>query len=244
MEATLLALEETRPLGYVSSVYLAGRIGWDPEGMPSPNGQGYGHVAVAGLLYRLYLAGRVVPAHQPNKRGHWGGWRISDSEHARRNGLEVTEVPLPPPLRLAATTLSGDVPLTEYPMPPSRGPMPPLPKAIRFPDGWERDLDQWSDILTFAVEWLDEQGILTPDSVPVKMYRGVGYLVNSQPLHSDGRPMFKRIQARGPHRFWVNVQASTSPGYYALYHVKRMLTLFQQDPASSFLIIPDDESAT
>ena len=67
-EALLLALEEYRDQGYISTIRLAERIGWDAEGMPSPNGQGYGRLAVIGLLYKLYLAGRVEPAHQPNRR--------------------------------------------------------------------------------------------------------------------------------------------------------------------------------
>ena len=198
MEAILLALEEARPQGYVSSVYLAERIGWDSVGMPSPNGQGYGHIAITGLLYRLYLADRVMPAHLPNRRGHWGGWRISDSEYAKRHGLDVSDVRPAPPLRLAATTISGDVPLPEYPMPPLRGAMPPLPEAIRFPDGSERKLNDWEDILLLTVEWLNDRRILTLDHVPVAMSRGSGYLINTEPVHSDGRPMAKRTQARGP----------------------------------------------
>ena len=41
-EAILLALEEYRDQGYLSTIRLAERIGWDNDGMPSPNGQGYG----------------------------------------------------------------------------------------------------------------------------------------------------------------------------------------------------------
>ena len=85
-EAILLALEDHRDQGYLNTLRLAERIGWDNDGMPSPNGQGYGRIAVIGLLYKLYLAGKVEPAHQPNRRGHWGGWRISDEEYARRSG--------------------------------------------------------------------------------------------------------------------------------------------------------------
>ena len=58
-EAILLALEEHRDRGYLSTLRLAERIGWDNDGMPSPNGQGYGRIAVIGLLYKLYLDGRV-----------------------------------------------------------------------------------------------------------------------------------------------------------------------------------------
>ena len=88
-EAILLALEDHRDQGYLNTLRLAERIGWDNDGMPSPNGQGYGRIAVIGLLYKLYLAGKVEPAHQPNRRGHWGGWRISDEESARRSGEDA-----------------------------------------------------------------------------------------------------------------------------------------------------------
>ena len=41
-EAILRALEKQRPNGYISSILLSQIIGWDTEGMPSPNGDGYG----------------------------------------------------------------------------------------------------------------------------------------------------------------------------------------------------------
>ena len=46
----------------------------DIKAVPSPNGQRYVRIAVIGLLYRLYLEGRVQPAHLPDRRGHWG-WK-------------------------------------------------------------------------------------------------------------------------------------------------------------------------
>ena len=167
-EAILLALEEHRDQGYLNTLRLAERIGWDNDGMPSPNGQGYGRIAVIGLLYKLYLAGKVEPAHQPNRRGHWGGWRISDEEYARRSGQDVESVPVPAPLHIAGALLSGEVPLAEYPLPPAEGLMPPLPEAIRFPDGTEYELRRWEEILTRTVEWLNETRILTLANVPVK----------------------------------------------------------------------------
>ena len=134
--------------------------------MPSPNGQGYGRLAVIGLLYKLYLAGRVEPAHQPNRRGHWGGWRISDEEYARRQGLDAADLPSPEPLHIAGALLSGEVSLAEYPMPPAEGLMPPLPTAIRFLDRTEFELRHWEQILTFTVQWLNETDILTLAGVP------------------------------------------------------------------------------
>ena len=242
-EAILLALEEHRDQGYLATLRLAERIGWDSEGMPSPNGQGYGRVAVIGLLYKLYLAGKVEPAHQPNRRGHWGGWRISDEEYARRSGQDAESVSPPEPLHIAGALLSGEVPLAEYPLPPAEGLMPPLPDAIRFPDATEYELRHWEEILTRTVEWLNWSRILTLANVPVGMVRGPGYLVNVEPVHSDGRPMVKRMQVGGPDELWVYTKSPATPGYYAVYHAKRLLELFRQDLAQVHLLLPCGEEA-
>ena len=242
-EAILLALEEYWNQGYISTIRLAERIGWDAEGMPSPNGQGYGRLAVIGLLYKLYLDGRVEPAHQPNRRGHWGGWRISDEEYARRSGQDVESISPPESLHIAAALLSGEVSLAEYPMPPAEGLMPPLPTAVRFPDATEYELRHWEQILTFTVQWLNETGILTLADVPVRMARGLGYLVNTEPIHSDGRPMVKRTQAGGPDQLWVYTKSPATPGYYAVYHTRRLLEMFRQDLAEVLLVLPGGDGS-
>ena len=223
-EAILRALEKQRPNGYISSILLSQIIGWDTEGMPSPNGDGYGRVAVLGLLYRLYLEGRVEPAHPPNGRGHWGGWRITDEEYARRRGLDDTELTVPEVLELPATTLSGWVALGDYPLPPKTGLMPAVPSKIQFSDGTEYEPKQWNEVLPLVVEWLNRRGLLTSErNVPVRMSRGRGYLINTEPFHSDGRPMEARVQAGGPDRLWIHTKSSASPGHYGTYHAKRLV---------------------
>ena len=178
------------------------------------------------------------PAHQPNRRGHWGGWRISDEEYARRQGLDAADLPSPEPLHIAGALLSGEVSLAEYPMPPAEGLMPPLPTAIRFPDRTEFELRHWEQILTFTVQWLNETDILTLAGVPVRMVRGPGYLINTEPIHSDGRPMVKRTQAGGPNQLWVYTKSPVTPGYYAVYHTRRLLEICQQDLAEVHLLLP------
>ena len=223
-EAVLRALEERRPNGYISSIILSQLIGWDTDGMPSPNGDGYGRVAVLGLLYRLYLEGRVEPAHPPNGRGHWGGWRITDEEYARRQGVDAVELKVPEVMELPASVLSGWVALGDYPLPPKSGLMPTVPSAIRFPDGTEYELTRWNDVLPLVVEWLNRRDLLTPErNIPVRMSRGRGYLVNTEPVHPDGRPMEARVQAGGPDRLWVHTKASASHGYYGIYHARRLV---------------------
>lgn len=223
-EAVLRALEESRPNGYVSSILLSQLIGWDTDGMPSPNGDGYGRVAVLGLLYRLYLEGRVEPAHPPNGRGHWGGWKITDEEYARRQGLDNAELTVPKALGLPASTLSGWVSLNDYPLPPKSGLMPPVPLIIRFPNGTEYEPKRWNEILPLVVEWLNRNRLLIAErNVPVRMARGRGYLINTEPFHSDGRPMEARVQAGGPDRLWVHTKSSAAPAHYGIYHSKRLL---------------------
>ena len=78
--------------------------------------------------------------------------------------------------------------------------------------------------LTFTVQWLNETSILTLAGVPVRMARGPGYLVNTEPIHSDGRPMVKRTQAGGPDQLWVYTKSPVTPGYYAIYHTRRNLS--------------------
>lgn len=223
-EAVLRALEKQRPNGYISSILLSQIIGWDTEGMPSPNGDGYGRVAVLGLLYRLYLEGRVEPAHPPNGRGHWGGWKITDEEYARRRGVDDVNLTVPDVLEFPASRLSGWVALGDYPLPPKTGPMPAVPSIIRFPDETENELKRWNEVLPLVVEWLNRRGLLTPErNVPVRMSRGRGYLINTEPFHSDGRPMEARVQAGGPDQLWVHTKSSASPGHYGTYHARRLL---------------------
>ena len=223
-EAVLRALEERRPNGYSSSIILSQLIGWDTDGMPSPNGDGYGRVAVLGLLYRLYLEGRVEPAHPPNKRGHWGGWRITDEEYARRHGVDVVELKVPETMELPASVLSGWVTLGDYPLPPKSGLMPPVPSMVQFHDGTEHELTRWNDVLPLVVEWLNRRSLLAPGrNVPVRMSRGRGYLVNTEPFHSDGRPMEARVQAGGPDRLWIHTKSSAAPAHYSIYHARRLV---------------------
>lgn len=223
-EAVLRVLEESRPNGYISSILLSQLIGWDTEGMPSPNGDGYGRVAVLGLLYRLYLEGRVEPAHPPNRRGHWGGWRITDGEYARRQGMDSAELKVRETMDLPASMLSGWVTLGDYPLPPKSGLMPTVPSAIRFSDDTECKPTRWNDVLPMVVEWLNRSSLLAPGrNVPVRMSRGRGYLVNTVPFHSDGHPMEARVQAGGPDRLWVHTKSPSAPAHYGIYHFKRLM---------------------
>ena len=116
-----------------------------------------------------------------------------------------------------------------------------MPEAIRFPDTMEYELRHWEEILTKTVEWLNQSRILTLTNVLVGMVRGSGYLINTEPVHSDGCPMVKRTQAGGPDELWVYTKSPATPGYYAVYHAKRLLEMFRQDLAQVHLLLPDGD---
>ena len=55
--------------------------------------------------------------------------------------------------------------------------------------------------------------------------------------------MVKRMQASGPDGLWVYTKSPVTPGYYAVYHGKRLLELFGQDLAQVHLLLPGDAAA-
>ena len=246
-EAVLQALEETRSRGFTRSSVLSKRIGLSPSVLPSPNGKGYAHIAIMGVLYRLYLAGRIEPHHQQNQRGHWGGWRITDEEYRRRTGMD-SDAPGPepgpdpdPPSDAAFAQLPpGEwVSLAEYPVPRAVGPSPEVPALVRFPDHRQYSLISWDQLLVWTVEWLNENGLLVADDMPVKLARGPGCLVNSKPEHPDGRPMSRYLRAGGPDRFCVYARASA---FHAVYHTRRLLVVCNQNLADVSFLVPRTNS--
>ena len=50
--------------------------------------------------------------------------------------------------------------------------------------------------------------------------------------------MVKRTQAGGPNQLWVYTKSPVTPGYYAVYHTRRLLEICQQDLAEVHLLLP------
>ena len=119
--------------------------------------------------------------------------------------------------------------LRNIPNPPSPVSCHRCPRSSGFPDGTECEPKQWNDVLPMVVERLNRSGLLAPGrNVPVRMSRGKGYLINTEPFHSDGRPMGTRIQTNGPDRLWVQTLPTASHGHYGVYHAKRLLQYCNQ----------------
>ena len=70
------------------------------------------------------------------------------------------------------------------------------------------------------------------------MVRGPGYLINTEPIHSDGRPDGETHAGRRAEQLWVYTKSPATPGYYAVYHTRRLLEICQQDLAEVHLLLP------
>ena len=71
-----------------------------------------------------------------------------------------------------------------------------LPITLRFPDGSERMLQYWNDLLPQVAAWLWSTEQLTNDNLPVPS-GPTNYIVSHTPFHSTGRPFDFRKAAEG-----------------------------------------------
>ena len=91
-----------------------------------------------------------------------------------------------------------------------------VPSRIQFPDGTkgrpslDGTIDEatcWKYILGDVVRWLVDNGHLGPEHCPIsRSNRYTKYIVNTIPLHSNGRPFRGRVKA-GP--LWVETHESS-----------------------------------
>ena len=67
------------------------------------------------------------------------------------------------------------------------------PSAIRFPDGEERRVTMWLDILREVAEHLVREGALNPGSCPIpdRKYPDSVYVVNVRPEYPDGSSFYR-----------------------------------------------------
>ena len=66
------------------------------------------------------------------------------------------------------------------------------PQRVRFPDGDEKTVLNWSHLAFEISEWLVRQGTLTPGKCPIPGGpESVWYVVNLEPVHSNGHRFFK-----------------------------------------------------
>ena len=87
---------------------------------------------------------------------------------------------------------------------PGKGARPPA--ALLFPDGAEKNVDEWRGIQTSVVKWLIDTGRLTEADCPVKGPRG-GYFVATSPVQRNGKNFISPQQIGS---VWIDTTKSAS----------------------------------
>jgi len=108
----------------------------------------------------------------------------------------------------------------------------PPPSSMRFRDGTTLEVSRWHDLQVNVVKWLQETGRLGPSNCPVPSTRR-GYLVNTQPVRSDGTPFLRPLPVGG-----LYVEANRS----ALDHTRaarRILLACDIEPADVHVLPAD-----
>lgn len=102
----------------------------------------------------------------------------------------------------------------------------PHPASLHFPDGTTRSLDKWSAMLVELVQWLVNQGLLSPRNCPIRSDLAPRrYIVHTTPQHPSGKPFFAPKQVG---TFYVET-GWNSPGKANCARV--ILDAVGQDPA-------------
>ena len=116
--------------------------------------------------------------------------------------------------------------LSEYSLPARTQ----CPAAIRFWDGNEQKLGRWYQVLTFVVEKLSKEGLLTTDDAPIQLTRNT-YIVNTEPLHPFGKP-FNRPKSINEALLFVEVNLSAED---VRRRAKKLLRRCGKNPADVYL---------
>ena len=66
------------------------------------------------------------------------------------------------------------------------------PKSLRFPDGNEEPVSNWTDFARRVANWLWEKGILVTSRCPIRY--NTRYLLNATPVHPNGKGFFQSQQ--------------------------------------------------
>lgn len=128
----------------------------------------------------------------------------------------------PPPLPLVTSPVprSGSW-IAISALPEAKG--PPPPKVLRFPDGTQKPIAYWRDVLVGAAEWLVSRGALTAARCPIGMSER-GYIVNTDKRHASGKAFREpRPLSNG---LWVETNVGTDR---LLRQVKSLLAQCGQD---------------
>ena len=108
------------------------------------------------------------------------------------------------------------------------------PKAIRFPDGEERRIWAWIQILRETGLWLTRSSWLTPENCQIKREKGNLYIFNTEPKHPSGRAFGQQ----NPLGDTGIVMEKDLGGEEAIEYAKQVLKHFGQDPSKVLLRLP------
>lgn len=169
------------------------------------------------LLWRPNLAtGRAIPANEP----------ILPELPSETTGAEPTIGSAPPnaPPPDSASN-EGWVRLADFH--PGRGGKPP--SRIHLPDGEERLIRYWVNILMEVAEWLVRTEKLTPDKYPVGLPLSSGrtrYIVNNEPEHSNGSQFALPVELSNGLSLETNFTAeeTTKNSHFLLEHLNQGVT--------------------
>jgi hypothetical protein len=87
------------------------------------------------------------------------------------------------------------------------------PRLVTFPDRHQKSLKAWKGLLVSVASWVEPK--LRGDQVPIKL--GERFLLNPQPVHSDGQPFRAPVQVG---KLWLETHFSAKD---CVHHACRLL---------------------
>ena len=113
----------------------------------------------------------------------------------------------------------------------------PPPVGVRFPDGSERPVNSWKDLLFGVASWLASVGELAERDAPVPVdarqpRTRQRYIVSAAPVHGSGKPFEEPFEIPGAPLFVETMVDKTQ----AKSHAIKLLEHCEVDPTSVFAL--------
>ena len=142
-------------------------------------------VVTNGLLWDIYEYPNLaqiykVDVGEPKKRPHEAAIELARAlwRPLLQTNASAPGDPLPPPPPDAFVSLTELGWLVK--------PKSPPPKRVVFPDGSQRPVEQWNELLVAVTDYL-LRAFPRSLQLPIKVPGGARYLLDSQPVHPSGR---------------------------------------------------------
>ena len=152
-------------------------------------------------------------------------WRANLGTGSPISPISPDDKVIPPP-----QPNDGWVPLGTYHPKPGTT----CPRAIQFWDGTSQRLGNWYEILSFVVDKLYRDGILTKSNLPI-MSTSKTSIANSEPMHPNGT-VFKSKACVADASIFVNTNLNA---HQVRQNTKKVLKRFHRDPATVMLQVGD-----